>query len=655
MTSLTPLDFCPSSVVTKLPFSQTHLDPSYFVNISSWSSAQISAYAYRVVPRVTVDIVFTCFALALFFLFITWRCVRSCCRCCMSKGDIDTKTVADPVSTSKGATLRTSKVLTVLLTVLTLAACITGIILVKPSTMSDTSYSLEADAAYLQQDVVGNMTILLGTFEYAFGISQALTSAAAGLPPAEYSQAQTIALNINTSATSAVSQFGPLVYSLNLTAASIQTRTMSTTDTTSTVQKYLPSSLRGLYGLCATLTLALALVMVMQVPAGITTLVLLCLLVSTLTFTLSGALAVYLVVTSDLCPAAETVVLNVVAPPYQPLVRFYLTSTKPADSVETILADYSLVIDIPALQTSLHTQIAKAESSLSSLVTEVGPGTNYGKSFTSIITSLKLLDSHIHTSIGSDTGNTPSGLLGAIGYTSIHGLYSRTKTQICCTLNDQVATQWAVLTPVAYLLLLTALSASMGLLVFDSFPQEGSTCFACSRLSLRKLASFMESRRKAAEQQKAAEAGPDGAADAASADVQKVYPAPSGWMPQQLPQYYPYPQMPAAYPGQHMQMPTLSNQDLYGSPTQDYAARPQKPVPQLYDVHEVLNRKFEVRQIEIPVIEVPSLFDNTDVGGREPAADLHPSYVMEPLQGQEIGQKEQTQPKGFKIGWLEKS
>jgi hypothetical protein len=180
-------------------------------------------------------------------------------------------------------------------------------------------------------------------------------------------------------------------------------------------------------------------------------------------------------------------------------------------------------------------------------------------------------------------------------------------------------------------------------------------------LSLRKLASIME-RRKAAEQQTAGtETGPDGAAGAAAvvaADQQNAYPAPNGWTPQQIPQYYPYPQMPAASPQMPPPVPyhynnphvnqgssQLASQDYEGT---GYIARSQ-PVPQ-YDVLKVLNRKFEVRNIEIPMIEVPSLFEN---GGGGSVAAEHPSFIQEPRKEQEAEDK-QMLPKGFKIGWTNK-
>jgi hypothetical protein len=97
----------------------------------------------------------------------------------------------------------------------------------------------------MSQDVVGNMTHVLTTFQSAFYISQELTSAAKGLPATEYNQVQSMAISINTSASYAILQLSPLVTSFNSTAISVQTRTGDISNTTSTVSKYLPSVSHG--------------------------------------------------------------------------------------------------------------------------------------------------------------------------------------------------------------------------------------------------------------------------------------------------------------------------------------------------------------------------------------------------------------------------
>ena len=272
------------------------------------------------------------------------------------------------------------------------------------------------------------------------------------------------------------------------------------TTTIPATPRALLQAIQGFYGISMFFSLLLITAVVFHWPFGVALMISLCLLLAIIYFVIGGALAFALVVESDICPNMEQVAVYV-APQYAPVLQYYLSPSAVAGGLTSALAT-SKIVNLTDVQAQISSQLTSASASIQAL--SAGLPSGYQAAFASVLALLNTTLVQLNASIGAEQASSSTsssssssvassggGVLGAAGYTSVHGLYVNVKAEVCCTISDSFVTMWAVLTALGFLLMLSSLFSMFVLALLDELPGSGACC-GCRFLTPGRLAAIAD-------------------------------------------------------------------------------------------------------------------------------------------------------------------
>ena len=451
-----------------VPFLKQPTSPDYFIGIMQWTTASVYNYLQdKQAPRLAPSLVFLGFSISTLVVFLSWRLIRSCCRC--FKGP--ELAYYSPLAIVVGREVWLPKLVTMVLVAVILSVCVLGVALSDNSVFNVMFRQVDANLDYFSSVVAATQPILR-SISVIPSQCHSLVNASDGLPPSAVVSITNIANSIEDAANTGYSSLASTVQSINSTINSIR----STRTTTGNLAKdYYTLSIKGSWGLIGSVMLsALSVLLFMSIhcPAGVAISTLIALILSLLLFILDLVFGAGLLAGSDFCSNSEVILYNIVASRYRPIISYYSNSLSSSVAVESFLAATDL-LNATDIGYQIESKVEYASSQMDSLISNLP--SSYQDAFTTIQANLTGSVNNIINAIGSSSPS-PSGLIATLTWDVVHPLYVATKTVTCCRVADQVTFLWAIFTTLAWLLLLICWAAMVLLARLDKLPSSGDCC-----------------------------------------------------------------------------------------------------------------------------------------------------------------------------------